>query len=78
MCIKDVKVIEMKVQKGVRYADCRANVKLECDGDTCTEITYPVQDDRHLTMLMKDTFSGVDIPHSDKHSIRDAIEKVIR
>lgn len=77
MCIKDVKIVEMEVKKGVRYADCRANVKLECDGNTCTEITYPIQDDRHLTMLMKDKFSGSDIPHSDKHPIRQAIDKVL-
>ncbi|RLI53633.1 MAG: hypothetical protein DRO87_11320 [Candidatus Thorarchaeota archaeon] len=78
MCVKDVKIIDVEVRKGHRYADCKANVKLECDGHTCTEIVYPVQDDRHLTMLMKDRYSGEDIPHSDKLPIREAIQKVIQ
>ena len=77
MCIKDVKVVELRVNTGHRYSDCRASAKVECDGATCTEVVYPVQDDHHLIMLMKDRYSGEDIPHSDKHTIKEAIEKVL-
>lgn len=78
MCINDVKVIDLEVRKGIRYSDCNATAKLECDGNRCEIVTYPIQDDRHLTMLMTNKGTGNDVPHSDKFPISEAIHKVIR
>jgi len=78
MCIKDVKVVDLEVQRGIRYTDCRATVKLECDGDRCAVVTYPVQDERHLAMLMRDKISGDDVPHEDKFPISEAIQDIVR
>lgn len=78
MCINDVKVVDLEVKRGMRYSDCKATAKLECDGNRCKVVTYPVQDDRHLTMLMTDKNTGEDVAHPDKFPISDAINSVIK
>lgn len=77
MCINDVKVIDLEVRRGRRYNNCKATAKLECDGGRCQVVTYPVQDDLHLTMLMTDKITGKDVPHFDKFPIRDAILEIV-
>jgi len=72
-----MKVVEIKVNKGIRYVDCKAEVKLE-NNNLGVEVVYPVQDDKHLTMLMRNKYSNRDVPHPDKFPIREAIERALK
>lgn len=80
-------VVGMDVVTGHNYSKCRATVTLDVsDGNGGREeivVEYPVQNDRHLTMLMQKRVgdSGEthteDISHPDKQAISSVIKELV-
>ena len=77
----DPEVVGIDIVSDNNYTKNRATVKLDVsDGDGGRKemkVSYPIQNDKHLIMLMKDDETGKDVNHPDKHLILDVINKLI-
>jgi len=69
------------VQRSSRYIKSRATVTFEVsnENEEREELTveYPVQDNRHLTMLLKDKENKVSLDHEQITELSTAIKGVI-
>ncbi len=67
---------------GAHYRQCKAIVELDVsDGNGGRKdliIEYPMQEEKHLFMLMKDKSTRRDINHDEKFPIAKAIASTIR
>lgn len=80
-------VVGMDIVTGHQYSKCRATVTLDIsDGNGGREemvVEYPVQNDRHLTMLMQkkitigDGAQFEEISHPDKQKLSAAIKDIV-
>jgi hypothetical protein len=85
----DPEIKDINIKRGARYDQCRAEITFDVsDGNGGREdlkVEYPMQDDRHLMMLMekhvdKDgVVSRESVPHNDAQElagvIRTALDK---
>lgn len=77
----DPEVVGIEVVNGHQYSKSRANVKLNVSDHSGERVeinvVYPVQNEHHLTMLMKHTDTGMDVDHPSKRLISDKINELV-
>ena len=78
MAAKDfIKIVNLHVQRGARYEQCKVLVNLEIryktDKFAVFEMYYPIQDERHLVSLIK----YVDTNQAPEYHLSRAMVEVI-
>ena len=81
----DPVIKEIDIQKGCHYKHCKARVVFDVSdgngGRTDITVVYPVQEDRHLIMLMEEQEEGTNttkrIGFPEMHSLSTALKDAL-